>query len=205
MSPPRGTVETIQLLQGTLDLLILKTVALGPNHGWGIAERVREISCGGLNPSQGSLYSALHRLERNGHVAAATTELVVARTTSMLTDPSPPTPRDRYIACRTTLRVPHLSLRWLHLPDLRRLAPLDAQACPTLPPKTRGAALVSAEGRCNLERRVAQPRRVWGRFVLKEQGQVGRGRKGARGRTSEVDGAVRQLTNLQRPGGRSRA
>ncbi len=56
------------LLQGTLDLLILKTLALGPNHGWGIAARIRQVSREGLNASQGSLYPALHRLELRGDV-----------------------------------------------------------------------------------------------------------------------------------------
>ncbi|ODS59194.1 MAG: PadR family transcriptional regulator [Acidobacteria bacterium SCN 69-37] len=56
------------LLQGTLDLLILKILALGPNHGWGIANRIRQMSREGLNASQGSLYPALHRLEVNGDV-----------------------------------------------------------------------------------------------------------------------------------------
>jgi transcriptional regulator len=54
------------LLQGTLDLLILKILALGPNHGWGISLRIRQMSREGLNASQGSLYPALHRLELNG-------------------------------------------------------------------------------------------------------------------------------------------
>ena len=56
------------LLQGTLDLLILRILALGPNHGWGIANRIRQMSRDGLNASQGSLYPALHRLELNGDV-----------------------------------------------------------------------------------------------------------------------------------------
>src|ERR1700730_8732171 len=56
------------LLQGTLDLLILKILTLGPNHGWGISIRIRQISKEGLNASQGSLYPALHRLELNGDV-----------------------------------------------------------------------------------------------------------------------------------------
>lgn len=55
-------------LQGTLDLLILKTLALGPNHGWGISNRIRHVSNDGLKASQGSLYPALHRLELNGDV-----------------------------------------------------------------------------------------------------------------------------------------
>src|SRR6478609_373948 len=57
-----------ELLQGTLDLLILKILALGPNHGWGISNRIRQVSRDGLNASQGSLYPALHRLELNGDV-----------------------------------------------------------------------------------------------------------------------------------------
>lgn len=59
------------LLQGTLDLLILKILALSPNHGWGIANRIRQISAEGLNASQGSLYPALHRLEVRGDVRSA--------------------------------------------------------------------------------------------------------------------------------------
>jgi PadR family transcriptional regulator, regulatory protein PadR len=61
------------LLQGTLDLLILKILALGPNHGWGISTRIRQISREGLNASQGSLYPALHRLELNGDVTSEMT------------------------------------------------------------------------------------------------------------------------------------
>jgi transcriptional regulator len=58
------------LLQGTLDLLILQILALGPNHGWGISNRIRQVSREGLNASQGSLYPALHRLELNGDVTS---------------------------------------------------------------------------------------------------------------------------------------
>ena len=54
------------LLQGTLDLLLLRVLALGPNHGWGIANRIRQMSSDGLDASQGSLYPALHRLEMRG-------------------------------------------------------------------------------------------------------------------------------------------
>jgi PadR family transcriptional regulator PadR len=61
------------LLQGTLDLLILKILTLGPNHGWGIANRIRQISRDGLNASQGSLYPALHRLEVRGDVESEMT------------------------------------------------------------------------------------------------------------------------------------
>jgi transcriptional regulator len=57
-----------ELLQGTLDLLILKILTLGPNHGWGIASRIKQISRDGLKASQGSLYPALHRLELRGDV-----------------------------------------------------------------------------------------------------------------------------------------
>ena len=62
-----------ELLQGTLDVLILKILALGPNHGWGVATRIRQISKDGLNASQGSLYPALHRLELRGDVESAMT------------------------------------------------------------------------------------------------------------------------------------
>jgi PadR family transcriptional regulator PadR len=61
------------LLQGTLDLLILKILTLGPNHGWGISNRIRQISREGLSTSQGSLYPALHRLELRGEVRSAMT------------------------------------------------------------------------------------------------------------------------------------
>ena len=54
------------LLQGTLDLLILKTLALGAMHGWGIAQRIQQISQEALQVGQGSLYPALHRLELTG-------------------------------------------------------------------------------------------------------------------------------------------
>jgi len=56
------------LLQGTLDLLLLRILALGPNHGWGISNRIRQMSDEGLAASQGSLYPALHRLELRGEV-----------------------------------------------------------------------------------------------------------------------------------------
>ena len=61
------------LLQGTLDVLILKILALGPNHGWGISTRLRQISGDALKTSQGSLYPALHRLELAGQVKSAMT------------------------------------------------------------------------------------------------------------------------------------
>src|SRR5688572_329184 len=58
------------LLQGTLDLLILKTLALGPQHGWGISQRIQQISDDVLRVNQGSLYPALHRLEEHGWIAS---------------------------------------------------------------------------------------------------------------------------------------
>jgi transcriptional regulator len=63
-------VPKTDLLQGTLDLLILKILALGPNHGWGISSRIRQISREGLCASQGSLYPALHRLELRAHITS---------------------------------------------------------------------------------------------------------------------------------------
>jgi transcriptional regulator len=62
--------EQTDLLQGTLDLLILKTLALEPMHGWGIAQRIQQISRDVLQVQQGSLYPALHRLEQQGWIAA---------------------------------------------------------------------------------------------------------------------------------------
>jgi transcriptional regulator len=61
----------IELLQGTLDLLILKTLALGPMHGWGIAQRIQQVSREVLQVGQGSLYPALARLEQRGWIDAA--------------------------------------------------------------------------------------------------------------------------------------
>jgi transcriptional regulator len=60
----------LELPQGTLDLLILKAVSLGPMHGWSISERIRQVSREALQIPQGSLYPALHRLERRGWIAA---------------------------------------------------------------------------------------------------------------------------------------
>jgi transcriptional regulator len=58
------------LLQGTLDLLILKTLELEPMHGWGISQRIQQISDSVLQVNQGSLYPALHRLEEHGWITA---------------------------------------------------------------------------------------------------------------------------------------
>ena len=60
----------LDLPQGTLDLLILKTLALEPRHGWAISERLHQISSAALTIRQGSLYPALHRLERRGWIKA---------------------------------------------------------------------------------------------------------------------------------------
>ena len=61
----------IELLQGTLDLMILKTLAMGPMHGWGIAQRIQQVSEEVLQVGQGSLYPALARLEQRGWIASA--------------------------------------------------------------------------------------------------------------------------------------
>jgi PadR family transcriptional regulator, regulatory protein PadR len=62
--------DRADLLQGTLDLLILKTLALGPLHGWGISKRIRELSSEVLDVGQGSLYPAVYRLEDRGWVTS---------------------------------------------------------------------------------------------------------------------------------------
>jgi transcriptional regulator len=58
------------LVQGTLDLLILKTISLEPKHGWAIAKRIQQVSLEALQVQQGSLYPALHRLEQQGWIKA---------------------------------------------------------------------------------------------------------------------------------------
>ena len=63
-------VKPTDLIQGTLDVLILKTIALEPQHGWGIAQRIRQVSGEVLQVNQGALYPALHRLEQNGWIKA---------------------------------------------------------------------------------------------------------------------------------------
>ena len=65
------SADQLDLPQGTLDLLILKTLTLGPRHGWAISERLHQISSATLNIRQGSLYPALHRLERRGWIKAS--------------------------------------------------------------------------------------------------------------------------------------
>ena len=65
--PPRPQTDA---LRGSLDLLILKTLSLAPMHGWGISQRVQQISDGVLEVNQGSLYPALQRLEKGGLVTS---------------------------------------------------------------------------------------------------------------------------------------
>ena len=62
--------DRLDLPQGTLDLLILKALSLGPQHGWAISERIHQVSRSTLQIPQGSLYPALHRLERRGWISA---------------------------------------------------------------------------------------------------------------------------------------
>jgi len=64
------TKPTADLLQGSLDLLILKALTLGPLHGWGVSKRIRQMSREVLEVNQGSLYPALHRLEDRGYVTS---------------------------------------------------------------------------------------------------------------------------------------
>lgn len=70
LSISRGYWQVADFLQGTLDLLILKTLALEPMHGWGIAQRIQQLSAHALEVGQGSLYPALHRLELDGMIAS---------------------------------------------------------------------------------------------------------------------------------------
>ena len=62
--------DRVDLPQGTLDLLILRTLALQPQHGWAVSERIQQVSRDVLQVPQGSLYPALHRLERRGWIKA---------------------------------------------------------------------------------------------------------------------------------------
>jgi transcriptional regulator len=62
--------DRLDLPQGTLDLLILKSLSLGPQHGWALSERIQQVSEAVLQVPQGSLYPALHRLERRGWIRA---------------------------------------------------------------------------------------------------------------------------------------
>jgi transcriptional regulator len=62
--------DKIDLPQGTLELLVLKTLAVGAQHGWAISERIKQMSRDALQVQQGSLYPALHRMERQGWIVA---------------------------------------------------------------------------------------------------------------------------------------
>ena len=71
------------LLQGTLDLLILRVIATGPLHGWGIAKRIQLLSDDALSVGQGSLYPALHRLEHQGWITAEWKDSDLGRSTKV--------------------------------------------------------------------------------------------------------------------------
>lgn len=64
--------KSSDLIQGTLDVLILKTISLAPTHGWAIAKRIQQVSAEVLQVQQGSLYPALHRLEQQGWIESET-------------------------------------------------------------------------------------------------------------------------------------
>ena len=68
--PEKEAAERPDILQGTLDLLILRTLRLEPKHGWAISQRIQEVSGDVLLVQQGSLYPSLHRLQRRGWIAA---------------------------------------------------------------------------------------------------------------------------------------
>jgi len=70
VSERNGMSRPSDLVQGTLDLLILRVIALEPMHGWAIAQRIRQLSGEELRVGQGSLYPALHKLEQNGWIEA---------------------------------------------------------------------------------------------------------------------------------------
>ena len=72
--------KPIDLVQGTVDLLILKTIALEPLHGWAIAQRIKQLSNDVLQLQQGSLYPALHRLEQQGWISAEWKDSDLGRT-----------------------------------------------------------------------------------------------------------------------------
>ncbi len=63
--------KNVDLVQGMLDMLILKALSLEPMHGWGVAQRIQQISRDALQVNQGSLYPALHRLEHRGWITAS--------------------------------------------------------------------------------------------------------------------------------------
>jgi PadR family transcriptional regulator PadR len=77
--------KPIDLVQGTLDFLILKAIALEPKHGWGIAKRIEQMSGDVLKVPQGSLYPALYRLERQGWIAASVGQIDSGRAVKFYT------------------------------------------------------------------------------------------------------------------------
>jgi len=84
MSPGSGFAVSVMgkpndLVQGTLDLLILKTISARPMHGWAIAKRIQQVSKEALQVQQGSLYPALHRLEQQGWIEAHWAETETGR------------------------------------------------------------------------------------------------------------------------------
>jgi hypothetical protein len=94
---PESKDARSDLLQGTLDLLILRTLASGPMHGWGISQRIQAVSDSVLVVNQGSLYPALYRLEEEGWIAP----LGPPRTTGA---PSPTSRRARRTPARASSR-----------------------------------------------------------------------------------------------------
>jgi transcriptional regulator len=71
--------RTAELVRGTLDLMVLKTLELGPRHGISVAERIQQITAGTFTVSPGSLFPALHRLEQNGFIRGAWTQSAEGR------------------------------------------------------------------------------------------------------------------------------
>src|ERR1700743_2699301 len=81
------------LVQGTLDLLILRRISLEPKHGWAIAKRIQQISGEVLQVQQGSLYPALHRLEQQGWIRAKWAETDTGRNAKFYSRPAAARPR----------------------------------------------------------------------------------------------------------------
>lgn len=71
--------KSTELVRGTLDLLVLKTLELGPRHGISVAERIRQITSGTFDVKPGSLFPALHRLEQNGDIRGTWTQSETGR------------------------------------------------------------------------------------------------------------------------------
>src|SRR5258708_12467726 len=95
------------LVQGTLDLLLLKIVALEPLHGWAIAQRLKQMSGEVLQVSEGSLYPALHKLEQEGWITAKWQMAETGRRAKFYTpSPAGPLPLDRAAPTRPRLPAP---------------------------------------------------------------------------------------------------